>query len=291
VLSIAGVSKTYPNGVRALRGVSLDVGEGLFGLLGPNGAGKSTLMRAIATLQEPDAGSISLDGIDVLARPMEMRRRLGYLPQEFGVYPGVSARALLEHLALLKGVSSRSERTGQVEALLRLTNLHAHAGSAVERFSGGMKRRFGIAQALLGDPRLVVVDEPSAGLDPEERNRLHDLLGQVAERRVVLLSTHIVEDVRQLCTRMAVLAAGRVVLEGEPEALVRALAGRLFRRTVTREEAALVREELPVLSTRLRSGRVEVRVLADARPAAGFEEAEPGLEEVYFASLRSSEAA
>ncbi len=291
MLSIAAVTKTYPNGVQALRGVSLEIREGLFGLLGPNAAGKSTLMRTIATLQPPDAGSIRLDGIDALARPAEMRRRLGYLPQEFGVYPGVSARALLDHLALLKGLSNRSERSDQVDALLRLTNLRAHAGRAVEGYSGGMKRRFGIAQALLGNPRLLVVDEPSAGLDPEERNRLHDLLGEAAERRVVLLSTHIVEDVRQLCTRMAVLSGGRVLLEGEPEALVGALAGRVWRRVVAREEAGRLREALPVLSTRLRSGRVEVQVLADARPAAGFEEAEPGLEEVYFASLRSGEAA
>ena len=291
MLSIAGVSKTYPNGVRALRGVSLEIGSGLFGLLGPNGAGKSTLMRTIATLQEPDEGRIALDGIDVLADPQAMRLRLGYLPQEFGVWPGVSALSLLDHLALLKGIASRSERADQVDALLRLTNLHDHRKRAVESFSGGMRRRFGVAQALLGDPRLLVVDEPSAGLDPEERNRLHDVLGEVGERRIVLLSTHIVEDVRQLCGRMAVLAGGRVLLEGAPESLVAALAGRVWRRLVPREEVPALFEAHAVLSTRLRAGRVELRVLAEARPPGDFETAEPDLEDAYFAALRPREAA
>ena len=291
MLSIVDVSKTYPNGVKALRSVSLEVGNGLYGLLGPNGAGKSTLMRAIATLQEPDSGRIALDGQDVLADPQALRRRLGYLPQEFGVYPGVSAQALLDHLALLKGVTNRSARAGQVDALLRLTNLDAHRRKAVESFSGGMRRRFGIAQALLGDPRLVIVDEPSAGLDPEERHRLHDLLGEIGERRVVLLSTHIVEDVRQLCTRMAVLSEGRVLLEGEPGRLVEALAGRVWRKTVSREEVAACRAALPVLSTQLRAGRILLQVLSDARPDAGFEPVAPDLEDVYFAALRPREAA
>jgi ABC-type multidrug transport system ATPase subunit len=291
VLSIVDVSKTYSNGVKALRGVSLEVGTGLFGLLGPNGAGKSTLMRTIATLQEPDSGRISLDGLDVLADPQGLRSRLGYLPQEFGVYPGVSAQVLLEHLALLKGVTNRKARAEQVDALLHLTNLHAHRRKAVESFSGGMRRRFGIAQALLGDPRLVIVDEPSAGLDPEERHRLHDLLSEIGERRIVLLSTHIVEDVRQLCTRMAVLSEGRVLLEGEPGPLVQALAGRVWRKTVAREEVAACRAALPVLSTQLRAGRMQVQILADARPDAGFEPVAPDLEDVYFAALGPREAA
>jgi len=291
VLSIADVSKTYPNGVKALRGVSLEVGTGLFGLLGPNGAGKSTLMRTLATLQEPDSGRILLDGVDVLADPQGLRRRLGYLPQEFGVYPGISAEALLDHLALLKGIADRRERAAQVDALLRRTNLHEHRRRAVEGFSGGMRRRFGIAQALLGDPRLVIVDEPSAGLDPEERHRLHDLLVEVGESRIVLLSTHIVEDVRQLCTRMAVLSGGRILLEGKPGPLVESLAGRVYRKAVTREELAACRTSLTVLSTQLRAGRTHVQVLADARPGDGFEPVAPDLEDVYFTALRSGEAA
>jgi ABC-type multidrug transport system ATPase subunit len=291
VLSIVDVWKTYPNGVKALQGVSLEVGSGLFGLLGPNGAGKSTLMRTVATLQAPDSGRVSLDGADVLADPQGLRRRLGYLPQEFGVYPGVSAQALLEHLALLKGVTNRTARADQIDALLRLTNLHSHRRKGVEGFSGGMRRRFGIAQALLGDPRLVIVDEPSAGLDPEERHRLHDLLSEIGERRIVLLSTHIVEDVRQLCTRMAVLAQGRVLLEGEPGALVDGLAGRVWRKSVAREEVEAYRSALPVLSTQLRGGRMQLQVLADARPEGGFEPVAPDLEDVYFAALGPREAA
>jgi len=291
VLSIVDVSKTYPNGVQALRNVRLEVGSGLFGLLGPNGAGKSTLMRTLATLQEPDSGRIALDGRDVLADPQALRRRLGYLPQEFGVYPGLSAHALLDHLALLKGLTDRKARAEQVAALLHRTNLHAHRHKAVESFSGGMRRRFGIAQALLGDPRLVIVDEPSAGLDPEERHRLHDLLVEIGEGRIVILSTHIVEDVRQLCSRMAVLAGGRVLLEGEPGPLVDALAGRVWRKTVAREELDAFRGALPVLSTQLRAGRTQVQVLSDTRPDAGFEPVAPDLEDVYFSALRTGNAA
>ena len=291
MLSIVEVSKTYPNGVAALKGVSLEIPDGLFGLLGPNGAGKSTLMRTLATLQEPDAGSIHLDGLDVRRDPQALRRRLGYLPQEFGVYPGISAAALLDHLALLKGVTDARARAEQVAALLARTNLHDHRRQAVDTFSGGMRRRFGIAQALLGDPRLLIVDEPSAGLDPEERHRLHDLLCEIGESRIVILSTHIVEDVRQLCTRMAVLSAGRVLLQGEPGPLVESLAGRLWRKTVTREEASACRGSLAVLSTQLRAGRVQVQVLADTSPGAGFEPVEPDLEDVYFAVLSTRQAA
>jgi ABC-type multidrug transport system ATPase subunit len=290
-LSIVDVSKTYPNGVQALKGVTLTVGNGLFGLLGPNGAGKSTLMRTLATLQEPDSGRISLDGVDVLSDPQALRRRLGYLPQEFGVYPGISAHALLDHVALLKGLTDSGERAGQVAALLQRTNLHEHRRKAVESFSGGMRRRFGIAQALLGDPRLVIVDEPSAGLDPEERHRLHDLLSEIGESRIVILSTHIVEDVRQLCTRMAILSEGRVLLQGEPGPLVEALAGRIWRKTVAREEVGAYRDALPVLSTQLRAGRTQLEVLADAPPGAGFEPVEPDLEDVYFSALLPRKAA
>jgi ABC-2 type transport system ATP-binding protein len=285
VLTITDLEKTYSNGVQALKGVSLSIGNGLFGLLGPNGAGKSTLMRTLATLQEPDAGTVTLDGRDVLADPQAHRLRLGYLPQDFGVYPGVSAEALLDHLALLKGVADRGARAAQVDALLARTNLHAHRRRAVDGFSGGMRRRFGIAQALLGDPRLVIVDEPTAGLDPEERHRFHDLLAEIGERVIVVLSTHIVEDVRQLCPRMAVLSEGRVLLEGEPDRLVERLAGRVWRKTVARDRVEVYRRTLPVLSTQLHSGRTRVQVLADAAPEPGFEPVAPGLEDVYFSAL------
>ena len=291
MLTITGLSKTYGNGVRALDRVSLTIGRGLFGLLGPNGAGKSTLMRTLATLQEPDAGRIHLDGRDVFADPQSHRRRLGYLPQEFGVYPGVAAATLLDHLALLKGVSDRAQRAHQVDALLQRTNLHAHRRKAVDTFSGGMRRRFGIAQALLGDPRLIIVDEPTAGLDPEERHRFHDLLGEIGERVIVVLSTHIVEDVRQLCPRLAILAGGRVLLEGEPDRLVDGMAGRVWRKTIERDAVEGYRAALPVLSTQRHAGRTRIQVLADAAPEAGFEAVAPDLEDVYFAALATQPAA
>jgi ABC-type multidrug transport system ATPase subunit len=285
MLQLVELEKTYPNGVRALAGVSLEVGNGLFGLLGPNGAGKSTLMRTVATLQAPDAGRVLLDGRDAHADPQAHRRRLGYLPQEHGVYPGVSAVDLLEHLALLKGVLGRGARREQVAALLERTHLWAHRKKAVATFSGGMRRRFGIAQALLGDPRLLIVDEPTAGLDPEERRRFHDLLAEVGEQVIVLLSTHIVADVEELCPRMAILAEGRVILHGEPGPLIEGMRGRLWRRTVERPEVAAFRAALHVLSTRLHAGRTEVVVLADERPEPGFVPVEPDLEDVYFAAL------
>ncbi len=285
MLSISNLTKTYPGGAAALKGVDLELGAGLFGLLGPNGAGKSTLMRILATLQRPDGGSVRFEGADALADPGALRRRLGYLPQEFGVYPKVSAAALLDHLAVLKGVTDRRARTAQVDMLLHLTNLHAVRKEAVASFSGGMKQRFGIAQALLGDPRLVIVDEPTAGLDPEERNRFHNLLSEISERVVVLLSTHIVEDVRDLCPRMAILAGGRILLQGEPDRLVAGLEGRVWRRTASREEVPALREAHRVLSTQLHGGRTRVRVLADARPDPAFEPSAPDLEDVYFAAL------
>ena len=288
MLTVSGLSKTYANGVRALDGVSLTIGNGLFGLLGPNGAGKSTLMRTIATLQEPDEGTISLDGRDVLADPQELRRRLGYLPQEFGVYPAVSALALLAHIAVLKGITSTRERREQVDAVLQLTNLYEVRKSAVSTFSGGMKQRFGIAQALLGSPRLIIVDEPTAGLDPEERNRFHNLLSELGEDAVVLLSTHIVEDVADLCPRMAILAGGRILLEGEPARLIAELEGRLWRKTVPKPAVADYRASHDVVSTHLFGGKTQVCVLADARPEAGFEPVAPDLEDVYFSTLFAS---
>lgn len=291
LLTFTGLTKTYPGGVQALRDVSLSIGNGLFGLLGPNGAGKSTLMRTLATLQEPDAGSITLDGRDVLADPQAHRRRLGYLPQDFGVYPGVPAATLLDHLALLKGVADRRARAEQVGALLERTNLFAHRRKAVDTFSGGMRRRFGIAQALLGDPRLVIVDEPTAGLDPEERHRFHDLLGEIGERVIVVLSTHIVEDVRQLCPRLAILSGGRILLEGEPDRLVEALAGRVWRKTIDRDALDRYKAALPVLSTQRHAGRMRVQVLADAAPEPGFEPVAADLEDVYFTALSGRTAA
>lgn len=285
MLTLSGLSKTYPNGVQALKGVTLTIENGLFGLLGPNGAGKSTLMRTLATLQEPDSGQVLLDGCDAFANPQAHRLRLGYLPQEFGVYPGVSATALLDHLALLKGVLDRRQRSEQVDALLHRTNLYEHRRKAVDTFSGGMRRRFGIAQALLGEPRLIIVDEPTAGLDPEERHRFHDLLSEIGERVIVVLSTHIVEDVRQLCTRVAILAEGSVVIEGEPDKLVEALAGRVWRKTVERKTVDAYRASLPVLSTQRHAGRTRIQVLSPSAPEPGFELVPPDLEDVYFSAL------
>jgi len=291
MLTITNLSKTYPNGVRALKDVTLTIERGLFGLLGPNGAGKSTLMRTLATLQEPDSGEILFDGLDVVRDPQAHRRHLGYLPQDFGVYPGVSAYDLLEHLAVLKGLADRKARREQVEALLEQTNLWAHRKKAVSGFSGGMRQRFGIAQALLGEPKLIIVDEPTAGLDPEERNRFHNLLSEVGETVVVILSTHIVEDVRQLCPRMAILTEGRVLRHGAPRGLIGELEGRVWRKTVDRPAVDAVRRALNVISTQLYEGRTQVHVLHEGRPDEGFEAVEPNLEDVYFSILRTSASA
>jgi ABC-type multidrug transport system ATPase subunit len=285
MLQLRNLIKTYPNGTRALAGIDLAIDNGLFGLLGPNGAGKSTLMRTIATLQPPDQGQVLLDGDDAFANPQRHRRRLGYLPQEVGVYPGISATDLLEHIAVLKGMTNRAARREQVAALLDHTNLWPHRRQAVSSYSGGMRRRFGIAQALLGDPRLIIVDEPTAGLDPEERHRLHDLLSEIGEQVIVLLSTHIVADVQQLCSRMAILAGGRVLLAGEPDRLVATLAGRVWKKTVERAAIADYRRQLRVLSTQLHAGRTELVVLADVAPEPGFAPVAPDLEDVYFSAL------
>lgn len=284
-LKIQGLSKTYPNGIRALDGVSLEIPNGMFGLLGPNGAGKSTFMRILATLTLPDSGQITFDGRDTTLETTWLRSRLGYLPQDFGVYPGVSAEHLLDHLAVLKGLTVKSERHGQITALLERTNLYQHRKQAVSTFSGGMRQRFGIAQALLGNPQLVIVDEPTAGLDPTERHRFHDLLSEIGEQIVVILSTHIVDDVHDLCPQMAVLAAGRVILEGRPETLTHALNGQLWRKTVTPAELAELQTAVHVISTRRVAGRIQVHVLAGERPGGGFETFDAGLEDVYFATL------
>ena len=284
-LQIRDVSKTYPNGVRALKDVTLTIPQGMFGLLGPNGAGKSTLMRIIATLQDPDAGSIQLGEMDVLRRKVEVRRMLGYLPQEFGVYSRVTAERLLEHFAVLKGIAERRVRTAMVEALLRRTNLWEVRGEKLGTFSGGMKQRFGVAVALLGDPKLIIVDEPTAGLDPVERVRFLNLLSEIGENSVVLLSTHIVEDVSELCSRMAVIDGGEILLEAEPARAVEGLRGRIWRRTVSREALPAVEREHPVISTKLLGGRTVVHVYGETSPGAEFEPVEPDLKDVYFSVM------
>jgi ABC-type multidrug transport system ATPase subunit len=288
MLSIRNLSKTYPNGVRALCDVSLDVPTGMFGLLGPNGAGKSTLMRTLATLQEADSGSVTFDGIDVLREKPAVRRLLGYLPQEFGVYPKISAEAMLEHFAVLKGLSNAGERRAVVRALLQRTNLWEVRHRRLGTFSGGMRQRFGIAQALLGDPRLVIVDEPTAGLDPEERNRFLNLLAEIGENVVVILSTHIVEDVSDLCSRTAIIAQGEVRLSGEPRQIIASLAGRIWRRLVGKAELADYQGRLEVLSTRLVGGHTEIHVFSPERPDDGFLPVEPDLEDAYFHALRQA---
>jgi ABC-type multidrug transport system ATPase subunit len=285
MLTIRNLSKTYPNGVRALRDVSLDIPNGMFGLLGPNGAGKSTLMRTIATLQEPDSGTIRLGNLDVLADKPGTRQVLGYLPQEFGVYPKVSAEAMLDHFAVLKGVTRRGERRDLVAALLKQVNLYDARKRKLGGFSGGMRQRFGIAQALIGDPKLVIVDEPTAGLDPEERQRFLNLLAEIGERVVVILSTHIVEDVTELCPRMAIIAEGQVRLTGEPRESIRSLEGRVWRRAIDKAALPQYRERMTVLSTRLAGGATLIHVLADAMPEQGFECVPPDLEDVYFGQL------
>ncbi|MGA8762204.1 MAG: ABC transporter ATP-binding protein [Candidatus Sulfotelmatobacter sp.] len=285
-LTIAGLSKTYPNGVKALKNLSLSIGNGMFGLVGPNGAGKSSLMRTIATLQDPDSGSITLDGIDVLRQKDEVRRILGYLPQEFGVYPKISALDMLHHLAVMKGMISSSERKETVDALLQQTNLWDVRKKALSTFSGGMKQRFGIAQALLGNPRLIIVDEPTAGLDPAERNRFLNLLSSLGSDHTVILSTHIVDDVRQLCPRMAIIASGELLLEGSPNDALAALRGRVWSKVVaTDEELRAVESQLQLISTHLVGGQHEVRVYADHSPGAGFSPADSDLEDVYFLNL------
>jgi len=287
MLSIAQLSHTYANGTRALDDVTLEIPRGMFGLLGPNGAGKSSLMRCLATLQVPTAGAIRFDGVDVLAEPARLRAMLGYLPQDFGVYPRVSAYAMLDHLAVLKGVAGRGERRETVEALLQQVNLWDVRKKAIAGFSGGMRQRFGIAQALIGNPRLIIVDEPTAGLDPEERNRFNNLLAEIGENVVVILSTHIVDDVTDLCPRMAILVGGRIVRSGTPAALIDELKGRVWAGAVSKDELPAWRERSAVIATRLRAGRPVLHVLADSAPGPGFEPLDAGLEDVYFSTLHA----
>jgi ABC-type multidrug transport system ATPase subunit len=290
-LRIEGLSKRYANGVEALKDVSLTIPAGMFGLLGSNGAGKSTLMRTLATLQEADGGRVTFEGIDVLRQKDEVRMLLGYLPQEFGLYPKVSALDLLDHLALLRGLDDRRARAERVAALLRKTNLWDARLRKLGTFSGGMKQRFGIAQALLGNPRLLIVDEPTAGLDPEERVRFHNLLSEIGENVVVILSTHIVSDVADLCGRMAIIHHGKVVESGEPLKLIAALEGRVYRRFVERDELSAISATHRVLSTRRLAGKTLVRVESAAHPGAGFQLVEPDLEDVYFLALKQADPA
>ena len=288
MLSIKQLNKTYANGVKAINNVSLEIPNGMFGLLGPNGAGKSSLMRTIATLQDPDSGSIHFDGIDVLKDKAGLRRQLGYLPQDFGVYPKVSAETLLNHFAVLKGLTEKGPRKEAVEALLQQTNLWEARKRNLGTYSGGMRQRFGIAQALLGAPRLVIVDEPTAGLDPDERNRFLNLLAKIGEQVVVILSTHIVDDVTDLCPRMAMIVKGQVLVQGEPQAAIDTLHGKVWRRSVTTDELAQYQQTLNVLSTRLVGGKPQINVYADSQPDSGFNLVAPDLEDVYFLQVRNA---
>ncbi|MRG44827.1 ATP-binding cassette domain-containing protein [Chitinophaga sp. SYP-B3965] len=276
MLEIQHLTKTYSTGVKAMDNITLSIPRGMFGLLGPNGAGKSTLMRTIATLQLPDSGTITFNGGTV------DKKQLGFLPQEFGVYPGISAYDLLQHIAILKGIHNKGERRAQILSLLELTNLYNVRRKAVSTYSGGMKQRFGIAQALLGNPQLIIADEPTAGLDPEERNRFHNLLGEIGEQVVVILSTHIVEDVKELCPRMAILGHGKVIQEGVPDELIASLKGKVWKKTIAKIELPVYEKAYPVITARMVSGRTLLHVYADDDPGEGFSPAAASLEDVYF---------
>ena len=289
-LEIKNLCKTYPNGVKALDGISLTLTNGMFGLLGPNGAGKSSLMRTLATLQNSDEGKILFSGIDIQQKPFALRKQLGYLPQEFGVYNGISAERLLDHLAILKGIEDHKKRKEQVKSLLGLTNLYQHKNKAVSSFSGGMRQRFGIAQALLGNPQLVIVDEPTAGLDPEEQNRFHNLLSEIGENVIVILSTHIVEDVQDLCPKMAIMANGNLLLEGEPRKLIQQLEGKVWKKTIQKNELETFQKLFDVISTRLFAGETQIIVHSEEKPNDSFIPVVPSLEEVYFSELNKRKA-
>jgi ABC-2 type transport system ATP-binding protein len=284
-LQINSLSKTYSNGVHALKDVSLTLNNGMFGLLGPNGAGKSSLMRTIATLQEADAGSIFLDDLDVLKNKTEVRQLLGYLPQEFGVYPKISAERMLDHIAQLKGVGNNAERKELVAALLDNVNLGKDKKKSLGTYSGGMKQRFGIAQALIGNPKLIIVDEPTAGLDPAERNRFYNLLSQLGENTIVILSTHIVEDVSTLCSNFAIICQGEVLYAGEPDIAVNEMEGRIFSKAIDKAELSFYQDDFSVISTQLKTGKLHIRILAETDPGKGFVPATPNLEDVYFSNI------
>lgn len=287
-LVIDNLSKTYPNGVEALKNVSLTLKNGMYGLLGPNGAGKSSLMRTIAALQEPSNGEIHFNQVNIISKPDFVRRQLGYLPQEFGVYPKVSAEKLLDHLAVLKGIMDRKVRKQQVQALLHQTNLVQHRKKSVYTFSGGMRQRFGIAQALLGDPKMIIVDEPTAGLDPEERSRFLNLLSEIGENVIVILSTHIVEDVQELCSRMAIMNSGQIIKEGSPNTLVAGIQNKMWSKTISKNALEPHQQQFNVISTKLISGHTQIRVLSEDRPGDGFERTEVNLGDVYFSAISDS---
>ena len=284
-LTIKNLSKTYSNGVRALIDVSLDIGKGMYGLLGQNGAGKSTLMRTIATLQDSDKGDIHFNGINALKNPEELRKTLGYLPQEFGVYPNVTAQELLMHIADMKGIVDKGERKDTVAALLQKVNLYDVRNKKLDGYSGGMKQRFGIAQALLGNPELIIVDEPTAGLDPMERNRFYNLLSELGENAVVILSTHIVEDVSTLCSDMAIIGNGKVVLTGKPSEIEESMRGRLYEMPIEKNELEDYQQKYKVISQRFFAGKLMITVLADDLPSGGFDTKAPSLEDAYFKIL------
>lgn len=286
-LKIKNLSKIYSNGVHALRGITLNIPQGMFGLLGPNGAGKSSLMRTLATLQQADSGSAILGDLDILNNKAEVRKILGYLPQEFGVYPKVSSYTMLDHIASLKGISDKGERKDLVQSLLNKTNLWEVRNKSLGTYSGGMKQRFGIAQALIGDPKLVIVDEPTAGLDPAERNRFHNLLCEIGENTIVILSTHIVEDISNLCTNMAIICLGQVVAKGNPNELTEGVQGRIWTKAIERDELSNYRAELQVISTHLKAGKTVIHVLSDHKPDTSFEAFTANLEDVYFAEITS----
>tara|TARA_Y100000748_G_scaffold230376_1_gene194411 strand:- start:53 stop:928 length:876 start_codon:yes stop_codon:yes gene_type:complete len=284
-LTVENISKTYPNGVEALKNVSLEITNGIFGLLGPNGAGKSTLMRTIAALQEADDGSIMLGDIDVAQDKQALREILGYLPQEFGVYPKVSAIDLLDHMAIMKGIADAQKRKEQVESLLYQVNLWESKEQKLGTFSGGMKQRFGIAQALLGDPKLIIVDEPTAGLDPMQRNRFHNLLSEIGENVIVILSTHIVDDVSDLCNDMAIILNGELKLSGKPLELIKKLEGKVWQGLIEKDIAETLEDDERLISKRLYMGKVKVRLLSDGEPMKGFKLNEPEIEDLYFATI------
>lgn len=284
-LIIQNISKTYPNGVEALKNVSLKIGNGMFGLLGPNGAGKSTLMRTIAALQDSDEGTITVGDIDVSKDKQSLREILGYLPQEFGVYPKISANDLLDHMAVMKGIIDSKQRKEVVESLLHQTNLWEAKDQKLGTYSGGMKQRFGIAQALIGDPKLIIVDEPTAGLDPMERNRFHNLLSEIGENVIVILSTHIVDDVSDLCNNMAIILNGEVHLVGEPIQLIKKLDQKVWKGLIEKSELVEIEKENDVISSRLYLGKVQVRIFSESPMQNGFESVSPEIEDLYFATI------
>ena len=288
-LKISNLSKTYPNGVKALDDINIELTNGMFGLLGPNGAGKSSLMRTLATLQEADSGSAFLDDIDIFKNPTELRKVLGYLPQEFGVYPKITAYQLLDHIAILKGITNSKERNSLVNHLLQKVNLTNEKHKSVKGFSGGMKQRVGIAQALIGNPKLIIVDEPTAGLDPGERNRFHNLLADVAEDVIIILSTHIVDDVTELCSNMAIMNLGKMVYQGTPQTVINELNGKVWEKIIERNEIADYQSNYTVISDKMVAGKPLIHVLSDSNPGAGFENVAPDLEDVFFSKINVSE--